>query len=195
MNREVHKESDVMDEPLPEGVVLKEHTYDGIREYDQRLPRWWLMTLYGAMVFAAVYWLLSHPFSDKPEHADIDAKLAWVETLRLQNSIDVTNNAMFWTMSENETFVSAGREIYMANCLACHGADLKGGIGFNLVDEEWVHGASPASIYRTVQYGVPEKGMQAWESLLGQKRIAEVVAFILSQNDRATLENAALVNP
>jgi cytochrome c oxidase cbb3-type subunit 3 len=66
--------------------------------------------------------------------------------------------------------------------VACHGKELKGGIGFNLVDAEWIHGARPAEIYHTIAAGVPEKGMQAWESQLGQKRIAEVVAYILSKN-------------
>ena len=91
-------------------------------------------------------------------------------------------------MSGNPTFVSAGKTIYNANCVPCHGNNLEGGIGFNLVDAEWVHGSAPADIYAVIENGVPEKGMQPWGNLLGQKRISEVVAYILSKNDRAAME-------
>lgn len=183
-------------EQLPAGVVLREHSYDGIQEYDQRLPRWWLLTLYGAIVFSAVYWL--YYMSTSVGASDVqrlEQKLAAIATYRLQNSIDVTNDGMFWEMSGNSAFVNAGKDIYQANCLTCHGAKLEGGIGLALVDTEWVHGASPASIYRTVENGIAGTGMQAWGNLLGQQRMAEVVAYILSQNDRAAMEAAAKDNP
>ncbi|MGE9294712.1 MAG: cbb3-type cytochrome c oxidase N-terminal domain-containing protein [Puniceicoccales bacterium] len=189
-------ESDYKDEDLPEGVVLKEHSYDGIREYDQRLPRWWLVTLYGAMLFAGVYWFANYYYLGSKTPAErVDARLAEINAVRLSNSIDVTNNAMFWEMSANPAFVSAGKKTFDANCTPCHGTNLEGGIGFNLVDDECVHGAQPSSVYNTIYNGVPDKGMQAWGGLLGQKRIAETVAYILSKNDRATMEAAAKTNP
>ena len=85
-------------------------------------------------------------------------------------------------MAANSSFVSAGKESYTSNCVACHGNDLKGGIGFNLVDEEWIHGSNPSEIYVSISQGFPEKGMLPWENILGQKRIAEVVAYVLSEN-------------
>lgn len=176
-------------EKLPEGVVLKEHCYDGIREYDQRLPRWWLLTLYGAIAFSALYWLVDHNYMKAQTTTEkVEQELADIATIKLANSIDVTDNSLFWEMSENATFVSAGKAIYEASCTPCHGANLEGGIGFNLVDGEWVHGAQPSSIYTTIYDGVPDKGMQAWGTQLGQKRITEVVAYVLSKNDRSTME-------
>jgi len=183
-------------EELPSGVILKEHSYDGIREYDQRLPRWWLITLYGAIIFSGLYWFANYYYAESmsPEER-VQARLDEINTIRLANSIDVTDNTLFWEMSENPGFVNAGAQTYAANCTPCHGANLEGGIGFNLTDGEWVHGAQPASIYQTIYDGVPEKGMQAWGGLLGQKRIAETVAFILSKNDRAAMQAAAQTNP
>ncbi|WOO40215.1 cbb3-type cytochrome c oxidase N-terminal domain-containing protein [Rubellicoccus peritrichatus] len=177
------------DEVLPEGVVLKEHSYDGIREYDQRLPRWWLLTLYGAIIFSGLYWLVDHNYMKAQSTTEqVEQELSEIATIKLANSIDVTDNALFWEMSENAAFVTAGKVIYDANCTPCHGANLEGGIGFSLVDGEWVHGAQPSSIYNTIYDGVPDKGMQAWGTLLGQKRITEVVAYVLSKNDRSTME-------
>lgn len=186
----------VKQEDLPEGVILREHVVDGIQEYDQRLPFWWLCILFGMIIFSIIYWLVLDDRSfEGAEDQRLEAKLNEVATKRLASSIDVTNDDLFWEMASNPAFVSAGQATYETNCVACHGKELQGGIGFNLVDAEWVHGSKPSEIYVTVSEGVLEKGMQAWEPLLGQKRVAEVVAFLLSKNDRATLESAQPVAP
>jgi len=180
----------VKQEDLPEGVILRDHVVDGIQEYDQRLPMWWLIILFGVIGFSIVYWVV---IDDRRFEGGFDPaledKLAEIATKRLASSIDVTNDALFWEMASNPTFVSAGEETYIANCVACHGTDLQGGIGFNLVDEDWVHGSNPNEIYVSVANGFPDKGMQQWEPLLGQKRIAEVVAYVLSKNPGLKTEN------
>ncbi|MFP4156576.1 MAG: cbb3-type cytochrome c oxidase N-terminal domain-containing protein [Opitutales bacterium] len=184
MSAHEEPETDFDKEELPEGVVLKEHSYDGIREYDQRLPRWWMITLLGAILFSIIYWTVYDPDAEYTgdEKTQLEARLAEIQAARLANSIDVTDDALFWEMADSEQFVLAGKETYDNNCATCHGTDLQGGIGFNLVDAEWVHGSQPSAIYITIDEGIPDKGMQAWGSLLGQKRIAEVVAYILEQN-------------
>lgn len=169
-------------EKNPNGIYLREHTYDGIQEYDQRLPNWWLFTLYGAILFSVIYWF----FHFQSGMADTDVQqlevaLNTIETTKLQNSIDVTNDSLFFEMSENTAFVQAGMSTYAQSCLACHGDKLQGGIGENLVDATWKHGSNPTAIYKTIYDGVPEKGMQAWGNLLGQKKIVELVAYILSK--------------
>lgn len=184
--------SNVKQEDLPEGVILKEHTYDGIQEYDQRLPRWWLITLYGAIIFSVFYWMVNYfYFASQSSEQRIDEQMAKIDAARLANSIDVSDNAMFWKMAHNAEFVSKGEKIFQSTCTACHGANLQGGIGFNLVDNTWVHGANPSDIYNTIAHGVPDKGMQAWESQLGQQRIAQVVAYILSKNDEDAMRELA----
>lgn len=174
------------DEELPEGVVLKEHSYDGIREYDQQLPRWWLVTLYGAIVFAAFYWFMNHQATNNTDLRRIDSELAAIETLRLENSIDVTNDALFVQMSKNAAFVAAGQKTFQTQCASCHGTDLKAGPGFigvNLMDNEWIHGGKPSEIYHTVDNGVQGTSMITWGPGLGQRRIVEAVAYILSMRD------------
>lgn len=177
------KPEDVTEEDLPEGVILRDHVVDGIREYDQKLPMWWLIILFGVIIFSIIYWVAidDRSFEGATDRA-LEAKLEAVNAARLANSIDVTNDALFYEMAGNASFVQAGQATFEANCVACHGANLQGGIGFNLVDDEWVHGSRPSEIYLSVSNGFPEKGMQPWETLLGQKRVAEVVAYVLSKN-------------
>lgn len=182
----------VKQEDLPEGVILRDHVVDGIQEYDQRLPFWWLCILFSMIVFSIIYWLVldDRSFVGGKDH-QLEARLTEIETKKLANSIDVSNDDLFWDMSDNPAFVSAGQATFEANCIACHGKELQGGIGFNLVDAEWVHGANPSEIYVTIDKGVPAKGMQAWGSILGQKRITEVVSNILSKNDKEQMQATA----
>lgn len=170
-------------------VKLMEHEYDGIQEFDQRLPNWWLFTFYGAILFAVGYWFMK--FQTNPYDNDITRLYAEMEVVREQQQealLKMLDDDVLWELSRDESFVAKGRETFMATCSACHGYDLKGGIGFNLVDDEWVHGGKPTEIFTTVQKGAfnPDgtpTAMQAWESILGSGKIAEVVAFILSHHE------------
>ena len=58
------------------------------------------------------------------------------------------------------------------------------------MDGEWVHGSRPSEIYVSIDKGFQDKGMQAWGPVLGQKRITEVVAYILSKNDKEQMLKA-----
>ena len=76
--------------------------------------------------------------------------------------------------------LSAGKEIFTTYCVACHGNAGEGGVGPNMTDQYWLHGGSINDIFRTVKYGVPEKGMAAWQEILMPKQISEVSNYILS---------------
>ncbi len=173
----------------PYDDALRPHTYDGIHEYDKRLPNWWLFTLYGAIIFSIGYWAYYH-WTDHMEHG-------WV---RVQQQIEAVKLAalgqgeppsaiQLWNFSRDASIVAAGEKTYKSTCVACHGENLEGGIGQNLVDAEWVHGGDPLSIFNTVRDGVLDKGMPTWGPVLGQQRIAEVVAYIISKNP--TIEKPA----
>ena len=132
---EDNDELPVKQEDLPQGVILRDHVIDGIQEYDQRLPFWWLCILFSMIAFSVVYWLVLDDRSfEGARDNPLEVKLAEIETKRLASSIDVSNDELFWEMSNNPTFVSAGQTTYESYCIACHGKELQGGIGFNLVD-------------------------------------------------------------
>lgn len=164
-------------------IHLKEHSFDGIQEYDQNLPNWWLWTFYLAIIFSLAYWLFmytSDGFVTDDER--ISSAFEEIEAKKIAQAGDYSSDEALFKMSEMPQFVEAGKITYMTNCVACHGANLEGGIGFNLADAEWVHGGSPVDIFHTIEVGVIEKGMQPWGPTLGAKKIAEVVAFILDHN-------------
>lgn len=171
------------------GIKLRPHAYDGIQEYDQRLPNWWLYTLYGAIAFSIVFWFAYMIARVMPsDAARVEAEMARLAAIRLASSIDVTNDALFWDMSRNPVFIDAGKQTFNSLCVACHLASLKGkgenptAVGPNLTDQAWIHGGTPKELYATVSKGVLAKGMPAWEPVLGQKKSAEVVAYVLSHH-------------
>jgi cytochrome c oxidase cbb3-type subunit 3 len=166
-------------------VILLEHEYDGIQEYDQRLPNWWLITLWGAVIFSLLYWFFY--FQSRVGMTDIELleqRLERIEAANLEATLAMLDDGNLWQMSRNAQFIQAGRNHYTAHCSACHGPNLEGGIGFALVDNDWVHGSAPTDIFRVVDEGIPGTGMQAWGGSLGPKRIAEVVAYVLSYHEQ-----------
>jgi cytochrome c oxidase cbb3-type subunit 3 len=166
-------------------VILLEHEYDGIQEYDQRLPNWWLITLWGAVIFSLLYWFFY--FQSRVGMTDIELleqRLERIEAANLEATLAMLDDGNLWQMSRNAQFIQAGRRHYESHCSACHGPNLEGGIGFALVDNDWVHGSAPTDIFRVVDEGIPGTGMQAWGGSLGPKRIAEVVAYVLSYHEQ-----------
>lgn len=160
--------------------ILRPHSYDGIQEYDKRLPNWWLFTLYGAIVFSLGYWLYYHAF-----HIGLGQEVA-VELQMMKNRAAATRNAsvlsdeLIWRLSQDAKVVESGKSVFLANCASCHLPTLTGQIGPNLVDEYWLHGGKPLEVVKTINTGVLEKGMPTWGPVLGQQKIAEVAAFIFS---------------
>lgn len=173
--------------PPPEDPV-RPHTYDGIQEYDKRLPNWWLTTLYVSILFWVGYWSyyewirvgLTGP-------QDVEQALSQIEAVKLANAPAV-DDASLWKMSRNPIFVDAGKATVNANCVACHLVSLRGksesaaAIGPDLTDTKWTHGGKPMDLYHTVTQGVLVKGMPTWGPVLGAKKISEAVAYLLSKH-------------
>lgn len=166
---------------------IRPHVYDGIQEYDKRLPNWWLYTLYATIVFWVGYWGYYEWFhvGQSPEQTVV-AELAKIDTAKL--SVAKVDDASLWKMSQNAEFVGAGKAIYDANCAACHLASLRGkaesavAIGPDLTDHTWVHGGKPTEIQDLIAKGVLAKGMPTWGPVLGAKKITELTAYILSKH-------------
>jgi cytochrome c oxidase cbb3-type subunit III len=161
---------------------IREHVFDGIAEYDRRLPNWWLATLYASIVFAILYWMVTQHFSRATDETRMAAEMQRIEAAKLAASANTPDDATLWKMSRNAVFVAAGRATYQSTCASCHGGALAGGIGVNLVDHTWLHGDKPSDLLKTVNEGVLAKGMPNWGPVLGGKKVSEVVAFVLSHH-------------
>lgn len=165
----------------PDGEILRAHSFDGIQEFDRRLPNWWLMILYSVIVFSVIYWFVHMIARVVPaDAAQVDTAMAKISATKLASAFDVTDDAKFWEMSKNAVFVEAGKTTFNSLCAPCHMVTLTGAVGPNLIDRAWMHGGTPKEIYQTVNVGVQAKGMPAWGPVLGTKKTAELVAYILS---------------
>lgn len=165
---------------------IKEHTFDGIQEYDKKLPNWWLWTLYLSIIFSVFYWAWTfHSGLKLSAQEQLDAGLVALSESASEGESRVVSDSDLWAMSQNERIVAEGQKIYASTCASCHGANLEGGIGLSLADAEWKNGEEPSDLINTVMYGVLENGMPAWGSVLGERRVQEVVAYVLSKHQPA----------
>lgn len=163
--------------------ITLEHSFDGIQEYDNRLPNWWLFTLYGAVVFSVGYWLFYHTFGvgfTQDEAYDHEVEIAAQQQLQREMGKEVTDDSLI-LMTKVQAQVDAGAKIFQQKCVQCHGPQGGGDIGPNLTDDFWLHGPGPLQVYNTVMNGVLDKGMQAWKDQLGPVRVRQVVSYVLTR--------------
>lgn len=159
------------------------HHYDGIREYDNPMPGWWIWIFWATIIFTPIYILGVHVFGFVDTYdddlAESQAELAERrEAFEASNPSTEIDEAFLTSFVEDESAVEAGDRLYQVNCTPCHGSAGEGGIGPNLTDNYWIHGNSYQSMFDIVTNGVIEKGMTPWESIMSVEERAQVVAFV-----------------
>jgi cytochrome c oxidase cbb3-type subunit 3 len=148
---------------------------DGIEEYDNPLPDWWLGLLWFTIVWAIAYGVHYHFIGHRSQEGRLAHEMQAAE-VRWPAEAGMTAFAI------TPEAVEAGEAIYMQNCVPCHGAEMQGGIGVPLNDDEWIHGGDPESVVHTITEGVTEKGMLAWGPILGPEKVNQVAAYVLHRN-------------
>jgi len=160
-----------------------EHAYDGIKELNNPVPTWFNVLFFGTMFFAAGYLFYYHiggygDLQDKEYEQEMvkaqEEKAAYLE--KSANTID--ENSVL--ADKTPTTLEEGKGIFTSNCVVCHGDKGQGIIGPNLTDDFWLHGGGINNVFKTIKYGVPEKGMISWEKNLTPKQISAVSNYILS---------------
>lgn len=161
--------------------VMMHHDYDGIHELDNSLPPWWVamfyITIVTGVIYFAYYHVTDYGLSSREEYAleMEEAATAVKEYLASQtNTVDETNVEMI----EDAQQLALGQTLFVTYCAACHGNEGGGGVGPNLTDNYWLHGGSIKDVFKTIKYGVPEKGMIAWKAQLRPADIHRVSAYI-----------------
>jgi cytochrome c oxidase cbb3-type subunit 3 len=166
-----------------EEEIMLDHDYDGIKELDNHLPPWWLGLFYGGIVVAIGYMLVYHVWDWAPLQNEeyvsemIEAKEE-VEAYKVTLAMSIDENNVEFITDESQLAVA--KEIYIAKCVACHGVMGEGGVGPNLTDAYWLHGGDISGIFSTLKYGVPEKGMIAWESQIKPGEMQDLASYILT---------------
>lgn len=155
---------------------------DGIEEYDNPLPNWWLGLFYFTIVWALVYGVHYHFVAHRSQTRVLAAEMADADRRWPREAAA----AAAATVDLSEANVEAGEAVFKANCVACHGAELTGGIGPSLIDTTWIHGGTPEAIQHTITVGVPEKGMLTWGPILGPEKVAQVTAYVVHKYQEAT---------
>lgn len=167
---------------MSEQDEVRGHSFDGIEEFDNRLPNWWLWILYGSIVFSIAYWVLFHTLGVIPHPTgryEADMRAAEEARLAQLEAGGVTNESLSM-MATMDDVVAEGRQHFQTYCVVCHNDQGQGLVGPNLTDEYWLHGGSPMEIRETIMEGVPSKGMAAWGGQLGPRRVEQAVAFLLT---------------
>jgi cytochrome c oxidase cbb3-type subunit 3 len=157
--------------PLP-GEHLLDHEYDGIREADNPLPRWWVMLFVVSIIFAVVYFPVVHIFNFLPRH-ELQQSIALASRVQEQRELELEASGAL-----DKDPVAAGQKYFKTFCTTCHGTYAEGGLCPNLTDNYWIHGPTRADIERTITQGVAAKGMPSWGPVLGERKIRSLAAYV-----------------
>lgn len=164
--------------------ALREHTFDGIQEYDNDLPRWWLWSFYLSIVWAFFYGMHYHW---------LDTGKIGIEALAEENRIareiqiamsgDELSEEVLRELSHDSARIEAGQAIYVkANCAMCHGADAYGNVGVNLRDDFWKHGSDMTTIVISIRDGRANNQMPPQGHLLAPDDIYNLACYIADLN-------------
>lgn len=162
---------------------LLDHEYDGIREFDNPIPSWWTWMWVGSMVFSLFYFVHFHVAetgqSVLAAYEEEVKYYAQIEADRKAEALANLNEDVLKGYMSDQAMVSAGETKFAEACAACHGQAGEGLVGPNLTDEYWLHtDGSLMSIRAVIANGVPEKGMPAWEKMMSEEELAQLVAFL-----------------
>lgn len=165
-----------------ENERLLEHSYDGIQEYDNPMPRWWVITFWATIVFSILYALNVPGIGNgKGRIADYDADMAQAMALRAKmEPAGVFTDSSLAALAGDAAALDKGKQVFATYCAACHRPDGGGQIGPNLTDDSWIHGASLPEIRATINNGVLAKGMPEWGKVLKPDEVSAAAVYVRS---------------
>ncbi|MFN7010855.1 MAG: cytochrome-c oxidase, cbb3-type subunit III [Allorhizobium sp.] len=197
------------------GVETTGHEWDGIRELNNPMPRWWVWTFYATIVWAIGY-TIAYPawpllkentkgmlgFSSRAQVAAelTDAKAA--QAVYLDKIAALPLNEIVADKDLVQFAVAGGAAAFKVNCSPCHGSGAQGGMGYpNLNDDDWLWGGDLESINTTLAHGIRYESdadtrvseMPAFGDILDADQIKQVAAYVVSLT--GTPADAAMVEP
>ncbi|NMT63967.1 cytochrome-c oxidase, cbb3-type subunit III [Marinobacter orientalis] len=174
------------------------HSFDGIEEYDNPLPKWWYYLFVATCVFSLGYLALY------PGLGNFQGLLGWSSTNQWEAEVQEAEAqygelyAKFGDtpvpeLAENDDAMKMGQRLFANNCATCHGSAGRGSLGFpNLTDDDWLYGGDPDSILTTLHEG-RNGNMPAMGTMpnMSNEQVDQVVNYVLSFSDRERDAEAA----
>jgi len=166
------------------GEIIQGHEYDGIQELDNPLPRWWLVTFYGTIVFSIFYYGYYELFGGPSHDALFQSEMMIIEerqpALTDVSSEDFDSLDVNSLLADSESMLAA-KDHFLTKCAACHGQNGEGLVGPNLTDKYWIHSKGGiAAIVEAIRVGYPEKGMPPWGELIPPELHVYISAYVLN---------------
>ena len=181
------------------------HSWDGIEEFNNPLPRWWLWTLYATIIWAIGY-TIAYPAWPMikgatpgvlgwSSRADVAAEIAKVDAqnAEIQGRLVAAELTEISADSELNSFaVNAGAAVFQTWCSQCHGSGAAGATGFpNLLDDDWLWGGSIEQIHFTISHGIRSEAdddthwseMPAFGEILEAEEVDQVVHYVMKIAD------------
>lgn len=165
-----------------EADIMLDHDYDGIKELDNALPPWWKYGFYITILVAVFYMLkfeVWHTGLNPTEEYNTEMAEAKAETdaylASMKENVDEKSVVML-----DAAGIAAGKTLFTKTCVACHSPNGGGGVGPNLTDNYAIHGAAIQDIFKTIKYGYPDKGMQAWQSNFSPVEMQQLASYVKS---------------
>ena len=192
----------------PTGVETTGHEWDGIKELNNPLPRWWLIILWITIAWSVVYWILMPSWPgitgyfagvrNHTERANVDAAISALEAERGEQMQQLLNVSSISDIERDPQLLqfamNAGASLFGDNCATCHGAGGQGFKGYpSLVDDAWIWGGTLDDISTTLHYGIrsthPETRislMQAYGALdvFDRDQISDLTEYVVALSGR-----------
>ncbi|MFW5824031.1 MAG: cytochrome-c oxidase, cbb3-type subunit III [Marinobacter sp.] len=174
------------------------HSFDGIEEYDNPLPKWWFYLFIATCVFSLIYLALY------PGLGNFQGLLGWSQEKQWEEEVQQADaryseiyaqygDTPIKELADNEDAMEMGQRLFANNCALCHGSAGRGSIGFpNLTDDDWLYGGDPDTIVETISNGrkgnMPAKGTMPD---MTSEQVDQVVNYVLSFSGREKDAEAA----
>lgn len=195
--------------PTPVDVPDTGHEWDGIKEFDNPLPRWWLYIFYASVVWSIGYWIVmpawplltdyTHGLIDHSQRRDVAEAVQALKDARVDLGDKLTKATPQQIEADptlHEAAMAWGKSAFGDNCATCHGSGAQGAKGYpNLNDDVWLWGGTIDDIRRTITVGVRSthdetrmSQMPAFgkDGLLDRAQINDAAEFVLSLTGRST---------
>ncbi len=185
------------------GTQTTQHEWDGIKELDNPLPRWWLWIMYASIAISVVYWIIypSIPLVSSywegtgglSDRMDVAEDLAQMQSERavFGEQLDTSSLEEIRNTPELLEFaLAAGTSAFGDNCATCHGRGAQGFPGYpNLNDDFWLWGGTLEEIHTTISYGARAEHMETrfsqmpaflTDGILNEAQVGDLTEYVIA---------------